>query len=95
MKYTFNMENTLNEEVKIGWYNWNDGNTNPIYAKEYKISAGGHQQIDAFENVVIQIDVFNANKNPLLKGTWMRFYAAKRNMKIVQDNGVTSIVYTN
>lgn len=95
MKYTFNMENTLNQEVIIGWYNWNDGNTDPLYAKEYTISAKGHSRVDAFENVCIQIDVFNANKDPLLKGTWMRFYAAKRNMKIIQENGVTAIVYVD
>jgi hypothetical protein len=32
MKYTFNMENTLNQEVIIGWYNWKDGSTDPLYA---------------------------------------------------------------
>jgi hypothetical protein len=89
------MENTLNQEVVIGWYNWNDGNTNPAYAKTYKISGGGHQRIDAYQNVVIQIDVFNTDKKPLLKGTWRRFYAATRNMKIVQNNGNISIVYND
>ncbi|WP_299889384.1 hypothetical protein [uncultured Lacinutrix sp.] len=95
MKYTFNMENTLDEEVTVGWFDWNDGKESPIYAKKYKISAKGHQQIDAYENVVIQISVFDAKNNPLLNGRWRNFYATKRNMKIVQNNGATSIVYTN
>ncbi|AUC83591.1 hypothetical protein [Lacinutrix sp. Bg11-31] len=93
MKYTFNMENTLNEEVIVSWYDWNDG-THGISAANYNISANGHQKIDALENVVIQISVFKANNNPLLNGIWMNFYATKRNMKIVQNNGVTSIEYT-
>lgn len=92
MKYTFNMENTLNEEVIVSWYDWNDG-SHAISAANYNISANGHQKIDALENVVIQISVYKANNDPLLNGKWMNFYATKRNMKIVENNGVTAIEY--
>ncbi|WAC01724.1 hypothetical protein N7U66_17765 [Lacinutrix neustonica] len=94
MAYTFNMENTLNEEVIVKWYDWND-DTHGISAANYNISANGHKSIDAKNNVVIQISVFKANNNPLLDGKSMNFYATKRNMKIVENNGVTSIAYTD
>lgn len=94
MAYTFNMENTLNEEVIVSWYDWND-NSHAKSAANYNISANGHKSINALDNVVIQISVFKANNNPLLDGKSMNFYATKRNMKIVQNNGVTSIVYTD
>ena len=87
------MENTLNEEVIVSWYDWNDG-SHGISAANYNISAKGHKTIDALANVVIQISVFKTNNNPLLDGKQMNFYATNRNMKIVQNNGVTSIEYT-
>jgi hypothetical protein len=88
------MQNTLSEEVIVSWYDWNDGR-HWKSAANINISANGNQTIDALNNVVIQISVYKTNDDPLLDGIWMNFYATKRNMKIVEHNGVTSIEYTN
>lgn len=92
MAYTFNMKNTLNEDVIISWYDWNDG-SHIKSAANITISANGNETINAKENVVIQICVYKTNNDPLLDGIWNNFYATKRNMEIVQKDGVTSIEY--
>lgn len=94
MDYKFNMQNTINEPVIIKWYDWNDG-SHLIAKKSYNISSDGHVQVDALQNVTVQISVFQEDGSPLLDGIWRNFYASKRNMKIVQENGVTSIEYAD
>ena len=93
MAYSFNMHNTLNEDVIVSWYDWND-DTHRKSAANIPISSSGHVPIDALNNVVIQISVYKKDNTPLLNGIQMDFYATKRNMKIVQNNGVTAIEYT-
>lgn len=88
------MENHLSEDVIISWYDWNDG-SHIKSAANYTIRTGDHETINALHNVVIQISVYKTNNEPLLDGIWMNFYATKRNMKIVNENGVTSIQYTS
>ena len=94
MSYSFNMQNTLNEDIIISLYYWNDG-THVKSAENINISAGGHQTITPPQDPVVQISVYKKNNSPLLDGKWMNFYATKRNMKVVQKNGVTSIEYTS
>lgn len=91
MAYVFNMLNTTGKEIIVYWYDWNDS-SHAISAGKYPISSKGNQDINAKQNVVIQMDLYDG-KNKVLGGIWDNFYATKRPMQIVENNGIYSIEY--
>ncbi|WP_367388982.1 hypothetical protein [Lewinella sp. LCG006] len=91
MAYVFNMLNTTQKEITVYWYDWNDG-SHLIAAGTYHISSKGNADINALDNVVIQMDLYD-KKNKVLGGIWQNFYATKRPMQIVEKEGIYSIEY--